>query len=293
MTRRWTLAGKTVLLTGGTSGLGRAAADPMATAGAHLVILGRSADRNEAAAAELRAATGGSVEHLVCDLGSLESVAAAADEYRERFDDLDVLVNNAGGIYRLRRTESVDGNELTMAVNHLGHFALTIRLIDIIRASAPARIVNVTSDAHVWARDGFSPESWDPSGGFATHRRYGMSKLANLLFTHELARRLEGDDVLVNATTPDGLTATDFAKNINPVSRGAMWVVGRFARSPEKGASGIVRLATDPDLTVSGAYFVEQEPATPSPHATDDEAAAALWRMSVERTGVDLPERTR
>ena len=289
MTGRWNLAGKTVLITGATSGLGRAAADSIAAAGAHVVVLGRSAERNESTAAELRAATGASVEHIACDLGSLDAVAGAADEFRERFDELHVLVNNAGGIYRLRRVESVDGNELTMAVNHFGHFALTLRLLDIIRASAPARIVNVTSDAHVWAKDGFSTGSWDPPRGLATHRRYGMSKLANLLFTTELARRLDPAAVTVNATTPDGLTATGFAKNINPVAAGALTVMGLFARAPADGAAGIVRLATDPALSGStGGYFVERELSTPSAHATDTEQAAALWRLSVERTGVDL-----
>ncbi len=289
MPDRWNLTGKTVLITGATSGLGRAAADPIAAAGAHLVILGRSPDRNEATAAEIRSATGTSVEHLVCDLGSLDSVAGAADEFRERFDTLHVLVNNAGGIYRLRRTESVDGHEITMAVNHLGHFALTLRLIDIIRASAPARIVNVTSDAHTWATDGFSVDTWDPPGGFATHKRYGMAKLANILFTTELARRLDPASVTVNSTTPDGLTATGFAKNINFVSAAVLSVIGWFVKKPADGAAGIVRLVMDPHLAeTSGGYFVEREQSTPSPLATDTDAAAALWQMSVELTGVDL-----
>ncbi len=289
MTGRWNLTGKTVLITGATSGLGRAAADPIAEAGAHLVLLGRSPERNEATAAELRAATGASVEHLTCDLGSLDSVACAADEFRERFDELHVLINNAGGMYRLRRTASVDGTEITMAVNHLGHFALTIRLLDIIRASAPARVINVTSDAHVWAKDGFSADSWDPPRGFATHRRYGMSKLANLLFTAELARRLDPDEVTVNATTPNGLTATGFAKNINPIAAGVLTAMGRFARNPVDGAAGIVRLATDPDLSgATGGYYVERELSTPSADANDPEQAAELWRLSSQLTGIDL-----
>ena len=288
MGNRWTVAARTVLITGGTSGLGRTAADAIADAGAHLVILGRSEERNEATAVELRRDHDASVEHITCDLGSLDDVAAAADEFRERFDDLAVLVNNAGSIHGLRRTESVDGVELTMAVNHLGHFALTLRLLDLIRASAPARIVNVTSDAHVWAKEGFDLDTWDPAGGFATHRRYGMSKLANLLFTAELARRLDPDEVLVNATTPDGLTATRFAKDINPVSAAALTLLTPFARDPVDGAAGIVHLALDPDLAVTGGYFVEERLSEPSAHAVDPDQAAALWQFSVDHTGLDL-----
>src|SRR5262245_36486450 len=189
----------TMLVTGGTSGLGLATARALAREGATVVITGRSRERCEAAAADARAAG-----WLAADFGDLRQVAALADEFEQRYGRLDVLVNNAGAVFQRRRL-TADGLELTFVVNHLAAFLLTTRLLDTLKASAPARIVNVTSVAHTVGHIDFDDLALE--NGFRPYRAYGRTKLANVMFTYELARRLEGTGVTANAIHP-GLVHT-------------------------------------------------------------------------------------
>jgi NAD(P)-dependent dehydrogenase (short-subunit alcohol dehydrogenase family) len=275
---------KVCLVTGATSGIGLVAARELARQGARVVIVGRHQARCDATVQQIQSQTGSrQVEVLLADLSSQRQVRELARQFRERHPRLDVLVNNAGGIW-LQRELTVDGLEMTFAVNHLAYFLLTQLLLDTLKASAPARIVNVSSDAHRKATMDF--EDLQGERRYSGWRAYCQSKLANLLFTYELARHLGGTGVTANALHP-GWVATGFAANNG--WRGRVWqrVARWFALSSEKGARTIVYLATSPDVAdISGRYFV-RERAVPSSAASYDEASARrLWQVSLEMTNV-------
>ena len=276
------MSGKHILITGATNGIGLAAAEALAALGANISLVGRDQTRTKIAAALVRAAAakGATVDTLVADLSSQASVRGLAADVLSRHPRLDVLINNAGAIYSTRQL-SVDGLELTWAVNHLAPFLLTSLLLDRLRDSAPARIITTASDAHQGAHIPF--EDLQAERSYGSYRRYGETKLANILFTSELARRLAGSGVTANCFHP-GLVATGFNRNNGLLMTLAMTVVNPLSRTPEKGAETLVWLATSPQLEdVSGSYFLDMKTKTPSLAAQDRENARKLWDVSEEQ----------
>jgi NAD(P)-dependent dehydrogenase (short-subunit alcohol dehydrogenase family) len=278
------MVGRTVVVTGGNSGVGRATATALAARGARTVITARSRSRGEEALADIRRTSGSDqVDLVVFDLADLSSVRAGAAALLERLDRIHVLVNNAG-LVLTRRTETVDGYESTFAINHLGPFLLTRLLTDRLIASAPARVVNVASTAHRSARHGMGFEDLQTHDGYRGMQVYGRSKLANILFTRELARRLDGTGVTANSLHP-GTVATGYARDGDASGFLAFGVkvIKPFILTPEKGARTSVYLASSPAVAdVTGEYFVKCRARTPSPAALDDAAAERLWTVSEE-----------
>jgi NAD(P)-dependent dehydrogenase (short-subunit alcohol dehydrogenase family) len=286
--QQWTgVAGKHVVITGATNGIGLAAAEELAARGARLTIVARSEARARAAAARIEASAreGGSVEWALCELSLQASVRRLAEELLERHDRIDVLVNNAGAIYA-KRQHSGDGIELTWAVNHLAPFLLTELLLGRLLASAPARIVTTSSDAHRGRElplDDLDAERSYAARGF---RRYGETKLANILFTSELARRIDDRGVSANCFHP-GLVASGFNRNNGPLTSAAMTLARPFSRSPARGARTLVWLVDSPQVSgESGGYFADERRATPSEQAQDATAARALWELSRMQVGM-------
>ncbi|MGI9600248.1 MAG: SDR family oxidoreductase [Acidimicrobiales bacterium] len=280
---------KTVLITGGNCGIGEATATEMAVRGYRVIITARTADKAETAVAEVAEASRSSrVEYRLLDLASLESVRLLIAELHVELDGLDVLINNAGIVQR-DRTETADGFESTFGVNHLGHFVLTNGLLDLLQAAAPSRIVVLSSGAHEFARSGLDFDDLQAEQKYSSMGAYGRSKLANLLFVHELAKRLDGTGVTVNGVHP-GAVRTRLGRDGDGGRLGsvAMTLLGPFFRSPEKGARTSVYVATEPSLAeVSGAYFADEQQKEPRATALDDEAAARLWAISEELTSAD------
>ena len=283
------MQGKTVVVTGGNSGIGFETAAALAGMGARVVVTARNADKGRAAVAAIGQRLGGDaqVQLVVFDLADLSSVRRGAAEILEQAPRLDVLVNNAGLVLS-ERSETVDGLEATFAINHLGPFLLTNLLLDRIRASSPARIVNVASTAHNAARKGIPFDDLQSEKKYATMRVYGQSKLANILFTEELARRLEGSGVTANSLHP-GTVRTGYGADGD--ARGLLAfgikISSPFFLSPAKGARTSVYLASDPGVAgVSGEYFVKCKPKQPKPWARDQEAARRLWQVSEELVGL-------
>ncbi len=283
------MQGKTVVVTGGNSGIGFETAAALAAMGARVVVTARNADKGRAAVAAITQRLGGDakVQLVVFDLGDLASVRRGASELLEQAPRLDVLVNNAGLVLS-ERAETVDGLEATFAINHLGPFLLTNLLLDRIRASSPARIVNVASTAHNAARKGILFDDLQSEKKYAAMRVYGRSKLANILFTLELARRLEGTGVTANSLHP-GTVRTGYGADGD--ARGllalGLKISSPFFLSPAKGARTSIYLASDPGVEhVSGEYFVKCKPKQPKRWARDEEAARHLWQVSDELVGL-------
>jgi len=276
--------GKICMVTGATSGIGLATAIELARKGATVIIVSRDPQRCQAAVLHIRQQTGSStVETIPADLSSQFQIRQLAQAFQSRYSQLDVLVNNAGAFF-LRRQESADGVEMTFALNHLNYFLLTYLLLDRLKASAPARIVNVASDSHRGARINFN----DLQGkrGYNGFQAYGQSKLANVLFTYELARRLEGAQVTANALHP-GFVATNIGKNNGLLARLVMPIAQLNAIRPEEGARTGVYLASSPDVEgVSGTYFTREKPVQSDPASYDLQAARQLWEISAEMTGL-------
>jgi retinol dehydrogenase-12 len=282
----WTIRHRVVLLTGATDGIGRVAARELADRGARVVIVGRNRRKTERTVEEIVGATGNSdVDFMLADLSSQEAIRGLAREFRERYDRLDVLINNAGDFF-IRRQESVDGIEMTFALNHLAYFLLTNLLLDLIINNAPARIINVSSAAH--RRAEIKLDDVEAEEGYSGWQAYGESKLANVLFTYELARRLEGTGVTANALHP-GFVATNLgADNFGFLGSLVRKIINLRGISPEKGAQTIVYLAASPEVQgVSGEYFVKQKPVETSPVTYDEALATALWEISAEMTDLD------
>jgi NAD(P)-dependent dehydrogenase (short-subunit alcohol dehydrogenase family) len=277
------VVGKVCIVTGATSGLGLATARELVARGATVVIVGRNAAKCADVATHLAAdaVPGGAVDWLVADFADQRAVRGLAAEIERRHPRLDVLVNNAGATFRERRVTH-EGVEMTLAVNHLAPFLLTTLLLDRLRASAPARIVNVASVAHERGRLDFDDLAMER--GYRPFAAYSRSKLANLLFTYELARRLEGTGVTANAMHP-GLVRTALGDH-NGMLRRAGWrllhlVYRQGSLTPEEGADTIVFLAASPDVEgVTGRYFVDREAVSSSAASRDAVAAERLWALS-------------
>lgn len=274
------MRGRVCLVTGATLGIGRATALGLARMGARVGIVGRSRERGEAVRAEIARDAGGSgAELFLADLASQAEVRRLAAEVRARFGRLDVLVSNAG-VYTRRRTVTGDGIETQLAVNHLAPFLLTGLLLDLLRESAPARVVVVSSEAHRGAR-----VRWDDlqgERGYNGLRAYANTKLMNILFVRELARRVAGTGVTANAVHP-GVVATELLFG----GWAPLRLLRPFIRTPEQGAATSVWLASSPEVEgVTGRYFRDRREVVPSRAARDDEAARRLWRESEELTGV-------
>jgi len=276
-----------VVVTGANSGVGKATAIALAAAGARTVITARNEARGRAAREDIRRTTGSDqVDLVVFDLADLASVRAGAAELLDRTERIDVLVNNAGLVLSDRQV-TVDGFEATFATNHLGPFLLTRLLTDRLVESAPARVVNVASTAHRGARTGLDFDDLQSTGHYRGMQAYSRSKLANILFTTELARRLDGTGVTANSVHP-GTVASGFARDDDASGFLAFGVkvIKPFILTPAKGARTSVYVATSPDLAdVTGQYFVKCRVRTPSPAARDEAAAILLWWVSEELVG--------
>ena len=272
------LEGKTILVTGGTNGIGLVTARELARMGAQVTITGRSAEKSALVAGQIETLAGNPVEFIAADLSVLAGIRQAASTFKEKHTQLHVLVNNAGGMFTQRRL-TPDGYEYTFALNHLNYFLLTDLLLDLLKASAPARIINVSSNAHEHARINF--ENLQGEKRYIGLEAYGQSKLANLLFTYELARRLEGSGVTANAVHP-GVVATGFARNNGPVYNVGTWIAGQlFFRKPDRGAQTSIYLAASPEVEgVSGKYFVDCKAVASRPQSYDRAAAERLWKVS-------------
>jgi NAD(P)-dependent dehydrogenase (short-subunit alcohol dehydrogenase family) len=272
--------GKICLVTGGTNGIGKATAQALAQMGATVVIVGRNAPKTAQVVEEIRAASGNkNVDSLLADLSSQEEVRRLADDFKHKYPHLHVLLNNAGAVF-LQRQLSVDGIEMTFALNHLAYFLLTNLLLDTLKASTPARIINVSSDAHTYGKIEFDNLQGERRYGASA---YGNSKLANILFTMELARRLEGTGVTVNALHP-GFVATGFGKNNGKVIAALVSIFAPLVgRSPAKGAETANYLASSPSVEgMTGKYFYDSHVISAAPQATDMGVARKLWDVSAE-----------
>lgn len=273
------MRGKVCLVTGATTGIGKEIALGLAQRGATVALVGRDPHKCQAAVTDLRARSGHTaIEALVADLSSQAEVLRLAAEVTERYPQLHVLVNNAGAIFTSRH-QTVDGLEMTFALNHLAPFLLTNLLLDTLKASGPARIITTSSMAHQGARINF--DDLQSEHRYRAFGAYGQSKLANILFTRELARRLAGTTLTANCFHP-GVVATNFGRSNGGIA-GSMFTLGRpFYISPEKGAETGIYLATSPDVAhISGQYFARKSVARTSAAANDSTAARRLWDVSV------------
>ena len=285
------MAGKVVIITGGNTGIGKEAAVGLAGLGARVVVTSRNEERGRSARQEIAERSGNdSVEVMSLDLASFTSIRSFAADVLDRFDHLDVLVNNAGLIL-YRRAETQEGFEETFGVNHLGPFLLTDLLLERLRASAPARVVVVSSTAHKSARQGLDFDDLQAEHKYRWAKAYGKSKLANIYFARELAHRLDGTGVTVNALHP-GFVRSEFGRggDLGGIyGWGIKYIASPFAISPAKGARTTIYLASSPDVEgVSGGYFYKSKPSTPSTVAQDDDAASRLWEAS-EKLVASIP----
>ena len=279
------MTGKTVLITGGTGGIGKAAAVGLASMGARVGITGRDKDRAERAALEIGAASGSpGVDVFVAELSSQAEVRRMADEVLAAYPRLDVLVNNVGGFWD-RRHMTADGLEHTFALNHLAPFLLTNLLLDRLIASAPARVVTVASGAQSMGKIDFNDLMGEHD--YSGQRAYNQSKLANVMFTYELARSLEATGVTANALHP-GMTNTSFsaedpARAMAPV----VFVIRPFMNSPKKGAETVVYLASSSAVEgVTGSYYANRRAKKSNDSSYDAEVTGRLWRVSADLVGV-------
>jgi retinol dehydrogenase 14 len=281
----WSISGKTVLVTGATSGIGFEASIELARRGARVVMVGRDPRRSEQALAEVHSRSGSrDVTLLLCDLSSLAAVRRLAEEFRSRHEGPDVLVNNAGGVNKARTT-TVDGIETTFAVNHLAGFLLTNLLLDGIVRRAPARVVTVASVGHRHGTMNFDDLGFER--GYSIMRAYGRSKLANILFANELARRLAGTGVTSNSLHPGSVDTRIWAGAPLLAKPIIQLLLRPFFISAAKGGSYIVDLVANPELSaVTGTYFETGTQVTPTVLARDEAVAKRLWEVSARMVGL-------
>src|SRR5450756_243604 len=282
--RTGSMAGKTVLVTGATSGIGRATAAGLAGMGARVAITGRDHERAERAAGEIGTATGGRVDVFVADLSSQAEVRRLVQEVLRTYPRIDVLVNNVGGYWNTRHV-TADGLERTFALNHLASFLLTNLLLDRLRQSGPARVVTVSSNAQSMGRIDFDDLQGERS--YSGSRAYNQSKLANVLFTYELARRLRDSTVTANALHP-GVVRTSFgAEDPGGAQRLFVPLMKPFMKAPTQGAATSIHVASSPDLGQrTGLFFVNSKPKRSSERSYDEADAARLWQVSADLVGL-------
>jgi len=280
------MQGKVCVVTGATAGIGRVSAQRLAEMGATVVLISRNPAKCDEVVAEVRQrANNPAVEAMPADLSSLSQTRAVAQRLLDRYPRIDVLLNNAGAVFTSRQV-SPDGIEMTWALNHLNYFLLTHLLLDALKAAPAARIINVSSDAHLTGRIYFDDVQFvrRPYQGFAA---YSQSKLANVMHAYALARRLQGTNITVNALHP-GAVATNFGKNnTGPIWQLILKLFGRFAIRPEEGAKTSVYLASSPEVAgVSGKYFYRCKPKRSSSASYDQQAQERLWVLSAEMVGL-------
>jgi NAD(P)-dependent dehydrogenase (short-subunit alcohol dehydrogenase family) len=278
------MRGKTIVITGGTSGIGEVAALALAKMGARIVLVARDKARGDATLAQLHDNAPG-IAHSIhfADLLRLAEMKRAAAQIADHEPRIDVLINNAGALFATRRLTE-DGLECTFALNHMAYFVVTEGLRERLLASGPARIINTASAAHQGARLDF--DDLQSAKGFGAMKAYSRSKLCNILFTRELARRLRGTGVTANCLHP-GFVATRFGDESGFLMSRVVWLAKFFAISPAKGAQTIIYLASSPDVAkTTGQYFNESVPAIPSSSARDDRSALLLWQRSAALAGM-------
>ena len=277
------MQGQVCVVTGATSGIGKAAAAALARQGAEIIVVGRDPGRAEATAAAIQADGAPPPKVEIADLARLDQVRALAGRLNQNLDRIDVLINNAGLVLNERRV-TPDGYEHVFAVNHLAPFLLTNLLRPKLTASAPARVITVSSDAHTAARLDLDDPNLEH--GWSSWRSYSNSKLANILFTRELAGRLDGTGVTANCLHP-GVVRTGFGRDARPLMRVGITIAKPFMLSPERGADTIVYLASSPDVAAkTGGYYVKRQLREPSAAARDDGMARRLWEISERLTGL-------
>ena len=275
------MTGRTVLVTGGTGGIGKATAAGLATLGARVGITGRDLTRSRAAAADVAATSGNpAVDAFAADMSSQTEVRRLAGEVLDAYPRLDVLVNNVGGFWATRRV-TADGLEHTFAVNHLAGFLLTDLLLDRLRASAPARVVTVSSGAHALGTMNF--DDLQGERGYSGPRAYNQSKLANVMVTYELARRLHGSRVTATVLHPGAVRTGFAAEDPSPMWKVFLPLMRLFLKAPAKGAATSIYLASSPEVEgVTGTYFANSKPKYSSKASYDEAATARLWQISVD-----------
>jgi NAD(P)-dependent dehydrogenase (short-subunit alcohol dehydrogenase family) len=279
------MQGKICLITGANSGIGKATALGLAKQGATVVLVSRDRARGEQAQSEIKAQSDNPrIDLLIADLSSQKSIRQLADDFKQRYSQLHVLVNNAG-VFQARKRLTVDGLDMVFAVNQLAPFLLTNLLLDVLKASAPARIVNVSSGSH--EANYLKLDDLQSEKHYRPMRAYGQSKLALVLFTYELARRLEGTGVTANCLHP-GFVATNIAqRNLPPPVRVLAKPIFLFGISPEEGAKTSIYLASSPDVEgVTGKYFVKSVPKQSAPLTHDVSLQHKLWRVCAVMTGL-------
>jgi len=283
VTQTWDIKGKTVVITGASDGIGAAAARQLAAKGAKLALVGRSADKLARVAGEVRAAGGGEPITFTADFTSLDEVRKLAADLEQQLPEIHVLANNAGGIWP-RREVTPDGHEQTFQVNHLAPFLLTALLRDRLAASAPARVITTSSDAHRGAQLDLTDLDFS-SRRYSEFRVYGTSKLENILFTRELARRLDGTGVQATCFHP-GTVATGFGRDSWFSFFTTKFPVKLFFRTPDQGADTLVWLATAPaESLTAGEFYASRKPGKRTSAARDDALAGELWAKSAEIVG--------
>ncbi|MCH7866465.1 MAG: SDR family oxidoreductase [Myxococcales bacterium] len=282
------MTGKQVMITGCTAGLGRAAAIALAEMGATLSLVCRNRSKGEALIEEIRRKTGREdCELYVGDMGSRRDIRSIAAAYIAKDRPLDVLFNNAGVVMQ-QRSETVDGFETTFGVNHLGYFLLTVLLLEPLKAATAGRVVSTASDAYKFGGRRMNFDDLQSERKYSTFGAYGASKLANILFSRELARRVGNSNVTVNAFHP-GMVGSDFAKNNGWIAQVAMTLIRPIARSPLKGAESGIYLCTSPEVEGrTGGYYFDCAIRDTRPAARNDEDALRLWEVSEKLTGASL-----
>ncbi len=284
------MQGKTVIVTGATNGIGEMTARELARAGAKVVIISRSAEKCQKTVHDIQSQTGNqNVSYIAADLSSLAEIRRTADEFKAKHQQLHILVNNAGAIFQQRQV-SVDGYEMTFALNHLSYFLLTHLLLDTLKATAAkdgeARIINVSSDAHQAGKINFDDLQREKNPNASGFGAYGDTKLMNVVFTYELAERLQGSKVTANVLHP-GFVRTGFGQNIPGIMKTLIGVMQVFALTPEKGAETSIYLAMSPEVKgVSGKYFAKKQAKKTTPASYDRAVWQKLWQVSEQLTGV-------
>lgn len=281
------MAGRTVLVTGASGGIGKATAVGLARMGAHVAVTGRDQGRVEAAVQEIRKAGGGQVDGFTADLSAQAEVRRLAGEVLAALPGIDVLVNNVGGSWDTRHV-TADGLEHTFALNHLAPFLLTNLLLDRLLAGAPARVVTVASNAQALGRIDF--DDLQGEHGYSGARAYNQSKLANVLFSYELARKLKGSLVTANTLHP-GVVNTRFgAEDPGTIQRIFVPFMRPLMKSPDRGAATSIHVASAPELEqVTGCYFANGKARRSAPRSYDEAAAARLWEVSAALVGLGTP----